>query len=579
MDAAGLADHAFVMLDPAVEILHVESAAFSLLCHTALEVGMVAPRGEGILDFVRSLRAAPVQVGSLRDEYDDRGLVDGLLSSLLAHGFAHVTSRDAPSDEALARLRADRSAARGLRRRVAVDLDASGSLEHAVAAWSAGTTAAEVVLRCARLADHAATLGELARGRQAGALRAHHVIVRTADARCDPSTREALLRLNAAVEIEGVPWPAPDAPIAGLAELARHLVSTHAIMCPDASILDERVRVRAVEWVRRASVSGLCLRLDPEVLWGGAATDEAIIAVLDAVNALDAEVGDVVVMDMPGDDVLLGNFERPPVPADLSDGMRRLRLAYVRWRVPIVKSLEGDAVWPQLAELEHKWIRPAEDLLPNHPELLQLAPGSTIADVAGGLGRVARRLAPAIGPDGIIVSIELRRPLTERARRFAYEQSALSLQFRPGLAQRLPLPDGSVDAAVSEWTGAIWRLGIGPAMVSEMARVVRPGGRIAVTHRLVQLRLGALDQPWVQYKDIYRWVRDAFLLPELTIVAERVWGQTLPSVAGEHPRDWTERFMPRLAAHQGEKLEADDGDPRSPLVDVFLTMIAERRRS
>jgi lysyl-tRNA synthetase class 2 len=98
----------------------------------------------------------------------------------------------------------------------------------------------------------------------------------------------------------------------------------------------------------------------------------------------------------------------------------------------------------------------------------------------------------------------------------------MNLQFRPGLAQRLPLPDGSVDAAVSEWTGEIWRLGIGPAMVSEMARVVRPGGRIAVTHRLVQLRLGALDQPWVQYPDIYRWVRDAFLLPELTIVAENV---------------------------------------------------------
>lgn len=577
MDAAGLADDAFVMLDPAVEILPVESAEFSLLCQTALEVGMVAPPGEGILGFVRSLQAAPVQIGALRDEYDDRGLVDGLLSSLLGHGFAHVTSPEAPSDQALARLRADRCAARGLRRRVAVDLDDPGSLDRGVGAWSAATTAAEVMLRCARLADHAATLAELARRRLAGALRAHHVIVRTADARCDPSTREALLQLNAAVEIEGVPWPAPEAPIPGLAELARHLLPTHAIMRPDASILDERARARAAEWVRHASVSGLCLRLDPEVLWGGAASDPAITAVLDAVQALDAEVGDVVVVDMPGDDVLLGNSERPPVPADASDRARRLRLAYVRWRVPILKALESDIVWPLLARLEHKWVRPTEDLLPNQPELLQLGPGSTIADVAGGVGRVARRLRPAIGAGGRIVSIELRRPLTELARRFACEQDALNLQFRPGNARRLPLPDGSVDAAVSEWTGTIWRLGIGPAMVSEMARVVRPGGRIAVTHRLVQLRLGALDQPWVQYPEIYRWVRDAFEIPELTIVAERVWGQTLPSLAGESTLDWTERFMPRLAPHHGEKLE-DDGDPRSPLVDVYMTMIAERRR-
>jgi hypothetical protein len=114
-------------------------------------------------------------------------------------------------------------------------------------------------------------------------------------------------------------------------------------------------------------------------------------------------------------------------------------------------------------------------------------------------------------------------------------------------------------------------------MVSEMVRVVRPGGRIAVTHRLVQLRLEALDQPWVQYKDIYRWVRDAFRHPELTIVAERVWGQTVPSVAGENARDWTERYMPRLLTHHGEKI--DGADPGSTVADVFLTLVAERRPS
>jgi SAM-dependent methyltransferase len=578
MDAAGLADEAFVMLDPAVEILHVESGAVSLLCQTALEVGMVVPPGEGILDFVRSLGAAPVRVGALRDEYDDRELVDGMLSSLLARGFAHVTSREAPSDAALARLRMNRSAAPTLRRAVAIDLDVPGVLEQSDPAWSAGNTGAEVVLRCSRLADHEAALGELARRRQAGVLRAHHVIVRTADARCDRSTREALLRLGAAVEIEGVPWPGPDAPVPGLAELARHLLSSHAIMRPDASILDERIRDRAIEWVRRESVTGLCLRLDPELIWGAAAVaDEELAAVLDAVQALEVALGDVVVMDMPSDEVLLGNAEPAPMPANRSERARRLRLAYVRWRVPILKSFEAPFVWPQIPEVEDKWIRPSDDLLPNHPELLRLGPGSTIVDVCGGLGRVARRLAPAIGRDGVIVSIELRRIMTERARRFACELNAMNLQFRPGLAQRLPLPDRSVDAAVNEWTGVIWNLGLGPAMVSEMVRVVRPGGRIAVTHRLVQLRLEALDQPWVQYKDIYRWVRDAFRHPELTIVAERVWGQTVPSVAGENARDWTERYMPRLLTHHGEKI--DGADPGSTVADVFLTLVAERRPS
>jgi SAM-dependent methyltransferase len=359
-------------------------------------------------------------------------------------------------------------------------------------------------------------------------------------------------------------------------------------MRPDASILDDGVRARTAEWLIRASVSGLCVRLDPQVIWGGAAvTDAAIAGVLDAVRALEEVLGDVMVMDMPSDEVLLGNAARAPLAVDRSEVTRRLRLAYLRWRLPIVKSFEGEFVWPQVPEVEDKWIRPSDDLLPNHPELLGLGPGSSIVDVCGGLGRVARRLAPAIGPDGVIVSIELRRVMTERARRFACERNLTNLQFRPGLAQRLPLPDSSVDAAVNEWTGVIWVLGLGPAMVNEMARVVRPGGRIAVTHRLVQLRLSTLDQPWVQYKDIYRQVRDAFQHPELTIVAERVWGQTVPSVAGENRRDWLEQYLPRLVTSTGGTLRHEDGnqegngdvDPSATIADVFLTLVAERRPS
>jgi SAM-dependent methyltransferase len=552
-----------------------------LLCQTDLEVGMVVPPGEGMLDFVRSLMGTPVGVGALRDEYDDRGLIDGMLASLLSRGVAHLTAGEPPSDDQLAQLRstAYRTAARTRRRAVVIDLDVAASLEDRCAAWSAGGTAPEVALRCTRLSDHEAVLGELAHHRQAGALRAHHVIVRAADVGCDDGTRTALLRLGAAVEIEGVQWPAPDRPISGLAELARRLIASHVSMTPDASILDDRARDRCVDWIRSEFVSGLCLWLDPGAIWGGAsATDEDIARLLDAVRALELALGDVVVTNMPSDEVLLGNSERTAPPEHPSDTAGRLRRAYLRWRIPLLKSFEEIHTWAQVPEAEEKWIRSSDDLLPNHPELLLLKPGSAIADLCGGVGRVARRLGPAIGSDGIIVSIELRRHLTEVARQFACERNLMNLQFRPGLAERLPLPDDSVDAAVNEWTGAIWMLGIGPAMVNEMARVVRPGGRIAVTHRLVQLRLGSLDQPWVQYKDIYRWVRDAFQHPKLTIVAERVWGQTVPSVAGENASHWIEQSMPRLVNSYDRTFPQEDPDPASTIADVYLTLIAERSR-
>lgn len=556
-----LSDDTFVMLDPAVEILGTEVDGCSLLCQTDLGVGMVVPPGEGLLDFVRSLTGKLVRIGVLREEYDDRKLIDEMLGSLISHGFAHLTPPESPL------------VARPLRRAVVIDLDAIASIEELGALWSAGETAPEVLLRCSHLSNHTATLGELAHRRAAGTFRAHHVVVRVNDARCGLDARDFLVRLGAAVEIDGVEWPAPDGSVPGLAELARARIATHVIMAPGASILDENSRERCLAWFRSESVSGLCLRLAPATI-----KEEEFAGVLNAVRALEIALGDVVVINMPGDEVLLGNTDSGWLSEETSETARPFRLAYLRWRIPLIKSLEGDCPWSQIPDAEDKWVRSAEDLLPNHPELLLLKQGSSIVDVCGGMGRVARRLAPAVGPDGIIISIELRRFLTERARRFAYEGNFTNLQFRPGRAERLPLPDNTVDAAVNEWTGAIWELGLGSTMVAEMARVVRPGGRIAVTHRLVQLRLDALNKPWVQYEQIYKWVRDAFRHPELTIVAELVWGQTVPSKGGENASLWVEQYMPRLINANDWIFPHEGPDQESSLADVYLTMVAERRR-
>lgn len=563
-----LPDDAFVVLDPAVEVLGVEVAGHALLCHLELDVGMAVPPGDGLLDFVTSLRGAPVAVRALRAGYDDHALIDEMLGSLRRHGFVQVTSSAPPPDDAWPALReaAGRAMARGRRRPIDVDLDGGGGDGALDAIGSAGG-AAEVLLRCARLADHAAMFDELARRRRAGALRVHHTIVRTVDARCDAATRAGLVRLGAAVEIAGVAWPAPDEPVPGLDALVGDRVPAYVRMRADLSILDETVRARVLGWARDTHVTGLCLQLDP------AAIGDRAVAVLDAVRALEHAIGDVVIADLPGDEVLLGNTAGVPGPCE-SDAARRFRHAYLRWRVPLLKATESTCTWAQVPEAEARWVRDGEDLLPNHPELLGLGPGSVVVDVAGGLGRVARRLSPSVGADGVIVSIEIRRFLTEQARRFACDRGFTNLQFRPGLAERLPLADASADAAVNEWTGAIWELGLGPTMVAEMARVVRPGGRVAVTHRLVQLRVDALAQPWVQYPDIHRWARDAFARADLTVVAERIWGQIVPSRAGERAAHWVEQYLPRLVDPNDGAYPPDA--PSAPRADVFLTLVGER---
>jgi SAM-dependent methyltransferase len=575
-----LSNEAFVMLDAAVEMLGVEIAGHRLLCHRHFEVGMAVPPGEGLSDFVTALAGKPISVGALREGFDDQHLIDTMLAALRQHGFLHLTSQAAPSAEDLAQLR---HMAEDIRRTtlchtVALDLDAA-SADDIRARIEAEATAPELELRCAQLADHAATLSELARRRQAGQLRLHHAMVQTADLTCGADVVQSLRRLGGAVVVDGVRWPAPEQSIAGLDALTRAGVPVHALMAPDRSLIDAAARARALAWAGSVFLSGLCLKLDADALWPAAeateATEADFVGVFEAARALEDAFGDVRIVNLPSDEVLLGTATSSSSLAALSDTANRFRIAYLRWRLPLLKAAEGDNTFSQTPAAEEKLVRLQEDLLPNHPELLRLGPGSVVVDVCGGVGRVARRLSPLVGHHGLVISVEMLRCVTDRARRFACERGFTNLQFRTGLAQRIPLPDATADAAVNEWTGAIWQLGLGPAMVAEMARVVRPGGRIAVTHRLVRLPLARLGQPWVQFDDIYALMRSAFARPDLTVVAERVWGQTVSTLVGERATAWRKHYIPRVV-NPFDVAYTDEENP-GPHADVCLTIIAERR--
>jgi ubiquinone/menaquinone biosynthesis C-methylase UbiE len=574
-----LPSDACVLLDPAVELLDVEIAEHRLLCHSLFEVGMVVPPGEGLLNFVITLMGKPISLGVLRKSFGDQIILHKMLAALHSHGFLHLTSQNMPSTEELAQLRniAVQMREKTLRRLIVIDLDvATMPTEHLCAEVNTGATASDVLFHCAQLREHKATLAELARLRQDGKVRLHRTVVQTTDLTCDADVCESLIRLGASVLIEGVPWPAPDYCISGLAEMTRHRVAVHAYVTPDLSILDESVREHFLAWARSVFFSGLCLRLEADTLWPAAdATEKTFIAIFNAVRALEKEFGDVQILNLPSDEVLLGNLECSSRPAQLSDFANRFRTSYLRWRLPFLKLCEADNTFSQTPEAEEKLVRAQDDLLPNHPELLLLQPGSIVVDVCGGMGRVARRLAPIVGQDGLIISIEMLRCVSDRACYFACKKNMTNLHFRPGLAQRIPLPDRSVDAAVNEWSGGIWELGLGRAMVKEMARVVRTGGRIAVTHRLVRIPLARLGQPWVQFDNIYEWMCNAFAHPELTIITERVWGQIAPSLVGENATEWRKQYLCPII-NPFDVIYEYESDP-GPHVDVCLTMVAERR--
>jgi len=108
-------------------------------------------------------------------------------------------------------------------------------------------------------------------------------------------------------------------------------------------------------------------------------------------------------------------------------------------------------------------------------EWLNIPQGGIALDVGSGPGSITAALARAAGPDGLALGVDISEPMLARAVR---AEAGPQVGFLRADAQRLPLRDQTVDSAVSI---AVLQLIPDPvATLSEIARVLRPGGRLAV---------------------------------------------------------------------------------------------------
>jgi len=125
------------------------------------------------------------------------------------------------------------------------------------------------------------------------------------------------------------------------------------------------------------------------------------------------------------------------------------------------------------AGLHHRWRERAA-------ELARVGPGDRVLDVATGTGDLAMELARRVSPGGQVVGCDFAESMLDRARAKAAETSLAQVKPRFEWADALDLPYGDdlFDAAT---------VGFGarnfsdlPRGLREMARVVRPGGRVVV---------------------------------------------------------------------------------------------------
>jgi ubiquinone/menaquinone biosynthesis C-methylase UbiE len=111
--------------------------------------------------------------------------------------------------------------------------------------------------------------------------------------------------------------------------------------------------------------------------------------------------------------------------------------------------------------------------------LLNISAGERVLDVGCGSGAVTREVARRVGPAGRAVGLDPSPALLAVARELARETGVGDrIEFCEGDAHRLPFPDRSFDAAVC--VTVLSHVPNGEAAIPELARILRPGGRLGV---------------------------------------------------------------------------------------------------
>ena len=158
----------------------------------------------------------------------------------------------------------------------------------------------------------------------------------------------------------------------------------------------------------------------------------------------------------------------------------------------------GDAtIGPALYSLTERGSLPDAAVLAslgcgNPTAVAELRPGERVLDLGSGGGIDVLLSAKRVGPTGHAIGLDMTDEMLELARRNAAEAGATNVEFLKGTIEDVPLPAGSVDVVISN---CVVNLAADKAAVfGEIARVLRPGGRVGLTDIVAEDRLSPAER-------------------------------------------------------------------------------------